>query len=141
MDGLNGSVKRRSSFLAQPPTFPGARAISVRKVGFLTGNAWEQLELPLYCRGRVLFTPGSAAPLLHARNVPTIHDTAIFDAPDGYVTRYGLWYKILGWLLCRTSEKVLTVSGSLEGQTPPLVLQRSGKSRCNLLRVGSCLSR
>ena len=116
IDGLNGSVEAEILVPRTASNIPSYRAISVRRVGFLAGNAWEQLELPVYCRGRVLFTPGSAAPLLHARNVPTIHDTAIFSAPDGYVTRYGLWYKILGWILCRTSEKVLTVSEFSKGE-------------------------
>ena len=98
IDGLNGSVEAEILVPRTASNIPSYRAISVRRVGFLAGNAWEQLELPVYCRGRVLFTPGSAAPLLHARNVPTIHDTAIFSAPDGYVTRYGLWYKMLGWI-------------------------------------------
>lgn len=114
--GLNGSVEAEILVPRVATDIPNYRAISVRKVGFLTGNAWEQLELPFYCRGCPLFTPGSAAPLLHTRNVPTIHDTAIFSAPRGYVTRYGIWYKVLAWILCRTALKVLTVSEFSKGE-------------------------
>lgn len=107
---LDGVINAEILVPQIPKDLPSYRAIRVRRVGFLTGHAWEQLELPFYCHGRPLFTPSSAAPLLYPKNLPTIHDTAIFSAPSGYSARYGNWYKILGWILCRTSLKVLTVS-------------------------------
>lgn len=110
LQDLNGSVQAEILVPRGATEIPTYRVMAVRRVGFLTGHAWEQLELPLYCRGHVLFTPSSAAPLLHRRNVVTIHDAAIFSAPGGYSWRYRTWYRILGLVLCRTALKVLTVS-------------------------------
>jgi glycosyltransferase involved in cell wall biosynthesis len=108
--GSDGTIRAEILLPKIPADIPEYRAISVRKVGRLKGHSWEQLELPFYCRGHLLFTPSSAAPLLHNANVVTIHDTAIFSAPHGYSPGYRLWYKVLGWVLCRTALKVLTVS-------------------------------
>ena len=109
-EGLNGSVRAEILIPKGSWNLPAYHAISIRQVGFLTGHAWEQFELPFFCRGHVLFTPCSAAPLLHNRNAVTIHDAAIFSAPDGYSLPYRIWYRILGRVLCRTAIKVLTVS-------------------------------
>src|SRR6266702_693137 len=36
---------------------PKYQFFTVRKVGKWSGQVWEQLELPFYTRGRLLFTP------------------------------------------------------------------------------------
>jgi glycosyltransferase involved in cell wall biosynthesis len=84
--------------------------ISVRKVGHLTGHAWEQIELPLYSFSGVLFTPGGGAPLIHPRNIVTIHDAAVFAAPSGYSCTYRTWYKFMYRVLCLSATRILTVS-------------------------------
>jgi glycosyltransferase involved in cell wall biosynthesis len=89
---------------------PLYKRLHVRKIGFLSGHLWEQLELPFYCRGKLLFTPGAAAPLLHRWNAVTMHDTAVFSAPAGYSLCYRMWYRMLGRLLGRTAIQVFTVS-------------------------------
>jgi glycosyltransferase involved in cell wall biosynthesis len=89
---------------------PGYKHLQVRKAGFLSGHLWEQLELPFYCRGKLLFTPGAAAPLLHRWNALTIHDAAIFSAPEAYSRYYRMWYRMLGRVLGRTAMQIFTVS-------------------------------
>lgn len=108
--GLKDSIHAEVLVPTGSKNLPQYRAIPIRRVGFLNGHAWEQLELPFYCRGHVLFTPSSAAPLLHSRNVVTIHDAAVFSAPNGYSLPYRIWYRILGRVLCRSAIKILTVS-------------------------------
>jgi len=89
---------------------PNYRNLAVRKVGILSGHAWEQIELPLYSLRGVLFTPGGGAPLIHPRNIVTIHDASVFAAPSGYSFRYRQWYVFLYRVLCRTAMHILTVS-------------------------------
>ncbi|QMV19116.1 glycosyltransferase [Granulicella sp. 5B5] len=86
------------------------RKMTVRQVGWLTGHAWEQLELPFYSWGGVLYSPSGSAPLLHPRNVLTIHDAIVFAYPDGCPIAYRLWYCFLSIVLSRTAAHVMTVS-------------------------------
>ena len=89
---------------------PSYRHLSIRRIGILAGHAWEQLELPLYSFRNLLFTPGGGAPLLHPRNVITIHDTAVCSAPAAFSFAFRKWYTFLYRRLCATSVRVLTVS-------------------------------
>jgi glycosyltransferase involved in cell wall biosynthesis len=69
------------------------RSIRCRFVGKGSGQVWEQLWLPLACRGKLLFTPCGGAPLLHRHNVFTIPDAAVFATPQAYSASYGAWYR------------------------------------------------
>jgi glycosyltransferase involved in cell wall biosynthesis len=89
---------------------PSYKAINVRAVGVRQGRVWEQLELPLYSWRGVLFTPCGGAPLIHPRNVITIHDAGVFVNSEAYSVPFRLWYQFLYRALCRTSLHVLTVS-------------------------------
>ena len=86
-------------------------AIRLRVVGHARGQLWEQLELPTFTRGKLLFTPGGGAPLLHRDHVFTIPDASVFSTPDAYTRLYGLWYR---WHHRRAagmdSLRILTVS-------------------------------
>jgi glycosyltransferase involved in cell wall biosynthesis len=93
---------------AQP--VPQYANFQVRPVGRMSGTKWEQLELPLYCNGQVLFTLSGGAPLLHSRNVITIHDAAVVAAPAGYSPAYRFWYGNLCRRMARTAEHIFTVS-------------------------------
>jgi len=50
------------------------------------------------------------APLLHRRNVVTIHDAAPFAAPRSFSLSFRLWYQFLYRTLCHTALHVFTVS-------------------------------
>jgi glycosyltransferase involved in cell wall biosynthesis len=84
--------------------------LKVRVVGKMTGMIWEQLELPRFCNGQLLVTLSGGAPLLHPRNVITIHDTSVFAAPDGYSLAFRTWYRALYKWMARKADLVLTVS-------------------------------
>jgi len=84
--------------------------LHVRTVGRMGGTKWEQIELPQYCHGQVLFTLSGGAPLLHSRNVITIHDAAVFAAPMGYSRAYRLWYQNLYRRVASKAEHIFTVS-------------------------------
>ena len=89
---------------------PRYRNIPVRAVGRMSGVIWEQLELPQYCRGEILFTPSGGAPLLHTRNVVTIHDAAVSAMPAGYSPAYRLWYRNVCRQVAPKAEHIFTVS-------------------------------
>jgi glycosyltransferase involved in cell wall biosynthesis len=91
-------------------SLPRYRHLLVQRVGRFSGQVWEQFELPFYARGSLLFTPCGGAPLLHRRNVITIHDAAVFAAPRGYSIAFRVWYQFLYWTLCHSALHVLTVS-------------------------------
>jgi glycosyltransferase involved in cell wall biosynthesis len=91
-------------------SIPQYTNIHIRTVGRTGGIKWEQLELPLYCRDQVLLTLSGGAPILHSRNVITIHDAAVFAAPAGYSLAYRLWYQNLYRRVAQKAEHIFTVS-------------------------------
>lgn len=91
-------------------SIPQYANLPVRTVGVLSGTEWEQIELPRYCRGQVLLTLSGGAPVLHSRNVITIHDAAVFAASGGYSMTYRLWYQQLYRRMARKAEHIFTVS-------------------------------
>lgn len=89
---------------------PSYSSLRVRTVGILRGTMWEQLELPWYCRGHLLFTLSGGAPMLHSRNVVTIHDAAVVAVPAGYALPYRLWHRAICRWMAQTSAHVFTDS-------------------------------
>jgi glycosyltransferase involved in cell wall biosynthesis len=91
-------------------SIPQYTNLRVRTVGRTSGTLWEQVELPKYCKGDILFTPSGGAPALHPRNVVTIHDAAVCAVPGGYSLVYRLWYRNLCRRVAQTAEHIFTVS-------------------------------
>jgi glycosyltransferase involved in cell wall biosynthesis len=100
--------------LSAPP--PVWRNIKLREVGSLQGHAWEQMELPFYSRGKVLFCPGNTSPLFSIfgsqRVVVTIHDLSYRYFPAAYSLPFRLWYNILVPAALRRANAVITVSNA-----------------------------
>ncbi len=89
---------------------PHYRHLRVQPVGRTSGTLWEQIELPRYCQGNLLFTPSGGAPILYSRNVVTIHDAAVAAAPAGYSLPYRLWYQSVCRRMGRSATHIFTVS-------------------------------
>lgn len=85
--------------------------IKIKKVGFLTGVLWEQLELPFYglLEKGTLLNLGSTAPIINT-GIVDIHDISFKVNPQFFSKKFSLYYKILIWILVKTSKKILTVS-------------------------------
>jgi glycosyltransferase involved in cell wall biosynthesis len=97
---------------------PGAKSDlpSHRHVGRLSGQVWEQIELPAFTRNGVLVNLGNTAPLLARRQVVVIHDTGVFSTPEAYSWKLCVWYKFLqGWLV-RRRIPIVTVSRFSRGE-------------------------
>jgi glycosyltransferase involved in cell wall biosynthesis len=94
----------------QVRSMPRYRNLQVRTVGQMSGTLWEQLELPRFCHGQLLFTLSGGAPILHSRNVVTIHDAAVVASPAGYSSAYRLWHASLCRRMARHAVHIFTDS-------------------------------
>lgn len=74
------------------------------------GHAWEQAVLPIAARGAALWSPANTGPLLHPRQVVTVHDVAPLDHPEWFSRRFASLYRHLLPTLCRRSRAVIAVS-------------------------------
>lgn len=84
--------------------------IPLRRVGYLGGHLWEQIELPFYARGGLLMSLCNASPLFKSKQIVTIHDAAVFEMPKSYSAAFRTWYKILLPCLAKVGRKIITVS-------------------------------
>lgn len=87
-----------------------------RVVPPLRGILWEQLALPFAAGSRTLLSLCNVGPLFRRRQVLMIHDAAVFDLPQGYSTKFRLWYRFAFALLKRNVRHILTVSTFSRGR-------------------------
>lgn len=85
-------------------------AVPVNSFGILGGHAWEQIELPLYCRDEFLLNLCNTGPLLHGSQLIVLHDTGFLENPSAYSRAFRSWYPFLFAHLLRRSQAVATVS-------------------------------
>lgn len=88
----------------------GAKTGLPVQFGRLKGHLWEQFELPLRSRGRVLFSPCNTGPIVKPRHAVVIHDAQTFDIPDNFTGAFRRFYQVLLPLLGRRAASVITVS-------------------------------
>lgn len=88
---------------------PNWKHLRLRRVGRLSGHAWEQLELPLHAPG-LLLNFVSSGPIIKRRQIVSFHDAAIFDRPDLFSSTYVLLHRALRPFLARRAQKIVTVS-------------------------------
>ncbi len=96
--------------LAPPGPNVSVSGAETVKVGFGKGVIWEQLILPLFaCRSRMVNLSNSAS-IFRRNQVIYMHDAAVFDTPAHFSRRFRTWYRVMFWILARTSICVLTNS-------------------------------
>lgn len=97
-----------------PIDAPAWRNLRIETAGRLRGHLWEQLELPVLSRGRLLFCPGNTAPIVSLlglqRTVVTVHDLSYSYFPEAYSRAFRLWYNIVVPLALRRAAAIVTVS-------------------------------
>jgi glycosyltransferase involved in cell wall biosynthesis len=91
-------------------TLPEWKNLETRKVGFNRGNVWEQIDLPFYARGRLLFSPANTGPLYYSNQVITFHDASIFAMPEAYSRAFRAKYWFVFKNLVRIARLILTDS-------------------------------
>ncbi|NQW11437.1 MAG: glycosyltransferase family 4 protein [Alphaproteobacteria bacterium] len=91
-------------------TEPPSTVWPVAEVGPFHGQLWEQTGLPKAAAGAPLLNLCNLAPLAHSANILMIHDTSVFDQPEGYGWRFRTWYRAILPILGRRARRVLTIS-------------------------------
>jgi glycosyltransferase involved in cell wall biosynthesis len=86
------------------------KTIERRRVGVLTWQAWEQLELPAIARAGVLVNLCNLAPLTHTTCVTMIHDAQVFLTPESYSAPFLAWYRFALPRIGAKAARILTVS-------------------------------
>ena len=104
------------------------RDIPVRTCGNLTGQLWEQIELPRYVKDSVLVSPCNVGPILVKNQCLVIHDANVFLMPNAYSFLFKLWYRMLLPRLAGKVETVLTVSEYSKSQLEKFNVVQIGKS-------------
>lgn len=97
-----------------PPGVEAPRfdAIEVRAAGrlFKGGYGWEQLELPVLCRGGVLLSLCNLGPVTKRRQVVVVHDATPCVSPESFTRAFRLAYRTLVPLLGRTAGRIVSIS-------------------------------
>lgn len=81
-----------------------------REIGYLQGQAWEQIELSCAVRHNILINLGNTAPLVRQKQIVVIHDAGVFSTPDAYSWKFRFWYRFLHNSLIKNGSRIVTVS-------------------------------
>jgi glycosyltransferase involved in cell wall biosynthesis len=76
----------------------------------MRGHLWEQIVLPARASGKVLWSPCNSGPIFGARQVVTIHDTAVLDHPEWFSRQFAALYGMLLPELGRRAAAIIAVS-------------------------------
>jgi len=95
----------RNAALGEAPADLPARCDSV-----LTGQLWEQIELPIRARNTLLLSFCNLAPLLHSASIPMLHDAQTFSTPQSYSRAFRSFYRLIQPAIGARALRVLTVS-------------------------------
>ena len=89
---------------------PGWERIEICRVGINKGNLWEQIDLPFYARGGLLFSPTNSGPAFFRNQVVTLHDASVFATPGAYSSAFRAKYVFMFNQFARRARRLLTVS-------------------------------
>lgn len=96
-----------------PPTIkhaPPRDDLKSLHFGRLSGQAWEQFELPRAPIGDLLINLCNVSPLASSRSITMIHDAQVFISPESYSRAFRTWYQFALPRIGRSARKILTVS-------------------------------
>lgn len=92
------------------------RNITIEEVGINHGNLWEQVDLPIYLKGRFLFSPANSGPVLYRNQAITFHDASAFAIPNAYSFGFRLKHKMTFVRLAQLAKIIFTVSKFSQGE-------------------------
>ena len=111
------------------------QAVAPKKnLSTIQGHLWEQLMLPYYSKGKLLFSPANTGPLSVTRQVVTIHDVVPIDRPELFSPKYRAFYQFLSPRLARRVRAVITVSAFTRERL--IELARVSPSRVHAIHSG-----
>lgn len=80
------------------------------KKGILSGNLWEQFELPVYSAGTTLLSMCSISTVFKRNQIVIIHDASFLVNKHFFAASFRLWYSFAIPLLGKVSARIVTVS-------------------------------
>jgi len=89
---------------------PKWKNIDLRTGGKGSGHVWEQASLPFLSHDGWLLNLVSSGPLIHPRQIVTLHDAAIFSQPQNFSRSYGVFHRTLRPKLAARARLICTVS-------------------------------
>mmetsp|Transcript_26815 Transcript_26815/g.34366 ORF Transcript_26815/g.34366 Transcript_26815/m.34366 type:complete len:203 (-) Transcript_26815:13-621(-) len=81
-----------------------------RKVGVTQWQFWEQFELPLYTRNKLLLSLCNLSPIINKNSITMVHDAQVYLTPESYSYAFRNWYQFALPIIGRRNRKILTVS-------------------------------
>jgi glycosyltransferase involved in cell wall biosynthesis len=84
--------------------------MAIDRKSVLTGQLWEQLELPVKARGKLLLNFCNLAPVFSPTSITMIHDTQVFTSPTSYTPAFGHFYRTVQPMIGARAVRILTVS-------------------------------
>lgn len=92
----------------------GLRVIPLRMFGRMSGNLWEQVDLPAAAEDGVLFCPCTTAPIRALTGktpvIVMVQDLSYRQFPQAYSGAFRLWYDLLMPILFANATRILTVA-------------------------------
>lgn len=86
------------------------KVISQERIGHLTWQFWEQIDLPAHARKGLLVNLCNLAPLSLSSSITMIHDAQVYSTPQSYGPAFRAWYKLALPAIGHRSSQILTVS-------------------------------
>jgi glycosyltransferase involved in cell wall biosynthesis len=91
--------------------------ITVRPIGTLKGNLWEQIDLPRFTGGRRLLNPCNSGPWIKRYGqAVTVHDASVFAVPQAYSLLFRVKHQVLYRRFAKTAAPIITVSEFSKGE-------------------------
>jgi glycosyltransferase involved in cell wall biosynthesis len=112
LKGKIDSEKFSFVILAPPKTKSSIllKKIKICNIGCFTNHLWEQFDLPIYSKNKLLINLCNSGPLIKKFQIITIHDVSVFEFKKAYSLFFRLWYVFLFKWLVRFSTQIVTVS-------------------------------
>jgi glycosyltransferase involved in cell wall biosynthesis len=104
------SLRPEDIRLLVPPGKVAEPILGSIATGRLSGQGWEQLELPRRAAGGLLVNLGNTAPILSRKQIVVIHDAGVFSTPESYPWQLRLWYRAIQKALVLRRTALVTVS-------------------------------
>lgn len=98
--------------IVTPPTAESLR-LPAESIGRTHGHAWEQIDLPRYCRllgDPLLVSLCSTGPVRYRRQIVAHHDITYIRHPESFSRRFRLLYRAIVPRLLKNAQAVVTVS-------------------------------
>ncbi|QDL98014.1 glycosyltransferase family 4 protein [Rhodopseudomonas palustris] len=109
-DALDGVFRSPPTILAPKSAPDGTQGVHVERCGRLSGQLWEQMDLPRAAQPDLLLNLCNLGPVALGNAITMIHDAQVFITPQSYSFAFRTWYKAVLPLIGRRHRRILTVS-------------------------------